>query len=297
MINRRASVLSDDTKRKMRQIAIHTKRQLRGMLVGDTRSAQKGIGFEFDQIREYQVGDDVRCIDWNATSRTGTVLIKQYTEERSRVIFLAVDVSASALFGSHEHTKRDRWNEIASVFALVAGRGNDLVGLILFTDTVELYIPPRRGAAHMMEIMEQLFSYVPRSKKTRYSTVFQYLLQLKKKQALVFVISDFIDQEEMQKEAVSYAKVASRMCDIIAVRCLDQRERSLVPVGFLHMEDIETGSMTLVDTRLIGQSWYEHRISEQNRQFRKWGMSMIDIVDTRCMVSDIINFFKRRMRY
>lgn len=291
------SLLTDDIKKKIRQITIHTKRALRGMLIGDTRSAQKGVGFEFDQLREYQVGDDVRCIDWNATSRTGSLLVKQYVEERSRTVFLALDVSASSCFGSSAHTKKERWNEIASILALVAGRGNDLVGLILFTDQVELYIPPRRGTAHIMTIIEHIFTYVPQRKKSSYAAVFSYLLQQKKRHALVFVVSDFIVQNETEKESFVPIKAIAATGDVIAVRYLDQRERQFVDVGVIELEDIETGQCISVDTQYLLPRWYEQRIAEQNRLFNKWRCSVIDLVDNRCMTSDIVLFFKRRMQY
>lgn len=291
------SMLTDDIKKKIRQITIHTKRTLRGMLIGDTRSAQKGVGFEFDQLREYQVGDDVRCIDWNATSRTGSLLVKQYIEERSRTIFLAVDVSASSHFGSSVHTKKDRWNEIASILALVAGRGNDLIGLILFTDEVELYIPPRRGTAHVMTIIEHIFTYIPQRKKSSYMAVFSYLLKQRKKHALVFIVSDFIVQCEAEKQSSAPIKVIAATCDVVAVRYLDQREKRFVDVGVIELEDIETGHCISVDTQYLSPLWYEHRIAEQNRLFKKWRCGVIDLVDNRCMASDIVLFFKRRMQY
>src|SRR3990172_8575591 len=176
----RASI-SPEVRKKIKEIEIHTRRLLRGSMVGDSRSEMKGTGFEFDQIREYSMGDDIRFIDWNASARNNTMLVKQYIEERSRAIFLAVDISASMFLGSGPESKHDIIAQVASVLALVSEAGKDRVGLILFSDEIELYIPPSQGKYHIATIMQELFTHVPRSKKTDISVVLKKLAALKKR--------------------------------------------------------------------------------------------------------------------
>lgn len=285
--------LSAEIKRKIRHITLYTKRQMRGMLVGDARSAQKGVGFSFDQIRDYAIGDDVRCIDWAATSRMSTLLVKQYCEERSRTILIALDVSASTLFGSGETIKRDRAAQIAAVLSLVAATGNDLVGLLLFTDEVERYIPPRRGTAHIMALMNEMFSYKGVHKKTDYNALCKRLCQIQKPGWVTCIVSDFIGDIPPSNTLKSLSKRG----DIIAIRCLDQRERTIDNVGFLPMQDLETGECILIDAR---KTVYLHSVDDADQQalvLKKGGIDLLDIPDTGCFVGSLITFFSRRMRY
>src|SRR5579872_4207588 len=179
---------------KIKQLEIFTRRLLNGALVGDSRSAIKGAGFEFDQIREYSFGDDIRFIDWKASARNDKLLVKQYIEERSRTIFLVVDVSRSSIFGSGLHNKQSRITELASVLALVAQHGKDRVGLLLFSDKVEAYIPPASSLHHIHHIMEQMLLFTSQRSETNISCALERLLSLKKSDAIVFLISDFIDE-------------------------------------------------------------------------------------------------------
>lgn len=291
----RQRYITEDVLRKIKQIEIHTRRLLRSALVGDSRSAIKGSGLDFDQIREYQQGDDVRFIDWNASARMNNVLVKQYIEERSRVVLLAVDISGSADLGSTDTLKHDIMAQVASVIALVTSSGKDRVGLILFSDDVELYLPPGRGRAHTHTIMEYVFGFKPKSRKTDISTALKKLASLKQRDAVVFIISDFIDSAINK----SYLSVASRLYDLIAVRCLDPREHALPSIGFLPIQDNETGQSMLVDLR--GKqgvhSFLHDRITAQNKVFKQYGVAILDVENNSSFIGDLIKFFRRRMRY
>lgn len=282
---------------KIKQIEIFTRRLLSGSLVGDSRSAIKGTGLEFDQIREYAPGDDIRFIDWKSSARTNKLLVKQYFEERSRTIFLVVDVSKSSLFGSVESTKYDSAAQLASVLALVARYGKDRVGLLLFSDHVEQYIPPASSSHQARRIMEELFSHQPKHSHTKISVALQHLLAFQKKDALVFLISDFID-DEMD----SFFAQAAKRYDLIAMRCLDVVEKVVPLVGFVTVEDIETGEPLLLDLRNKTDNkvkkFLATRIDEQNKIFKKYGVDLLDVVPSReHYIADIVRFFRRRMMY
>jgi len=288
--------VAKDVLRKIQRIEIYTKRLLKGTLIGDSRSALKGTGFEFDQIREYQVGDDVRSIDWNASARMNSLLMKQYIEERSRTVFLVIDVSKSSIFGSTTSGKRDIIAQVASVLALVSDFGKDAVGLLLFSDVVEEYIPPGRGSFHVRKIMELLFSFQSNKVKTQISAAFAHLLQLKKKDAIVFVVSDFIDSQlavYLPQMAIAY--------DLIAIRCLDDREKQLPSIGFIVAQDIETGQIVTLDMRKAATShpsfFLKDRLAKQNKLFKKYGVDVLQISQQHDFVGDIIRFFRKRMQY
>jgi len=288
--------ITKDILRKIKRIEIYTKRLLKGTLVGDSRSALKGAGFEFDQIREYQLGDDVRFIDWNASVRTNSFLVKQYVEERSRTIFLVVDISQSSTFGSTDTSKRDIIAQAASVLALVSDYGKDLVGLLLFSDMVEEYVPPGRGAFHVRRIMELLFSYQAKQKKTKVSEAFEHLLRLKKKNTLIFVISDFIDGQ-----LATYLPQMAAAYDVVAIRCLDDHEKQLPLVGFIATQDIETGQIVTLDMRntKVAQTlpFLKNRLVEQDKLLKKHGVDLLKISHKHDFVGAIIRFFRKRMQY
>ena len=286
-------MISREYLKKIKHIEIYTRRLLSGAMVGDSRSQVKGSGLEFDQIREYQFGDDVRFIDWNASSRMNKVLVKQYIEERNRTILLAVDVSASNFFSSTDRLKHDFIAEIASVLALVASYGKDNVGLILFTDQIEAVVPVGAGSNHVRLIMEKLFTYKPERKKTDVNVALEYAAKMKRNDAILFVISDFIT-EKFEK---NLARVAA-IYDVVAIRCLDKNENHIPNVGFLTIQDVETGQQATIDTRQKTVNQYlSKRIEEQERLFAKCGIDHLEIVNNKPFAGDLIRFFRRRMRY
>lgn len=286
-------MVSSDVLKKIKHIEIYTKRMLSGAMVGDSRSAVKGSGLEFDQIREYQFGDDVRFIDWNASSRANKVLVKQYIEERNRTILLAVDISSSNFFSSSNTLKHDFVAEIASVLALVADYGKDNVGLILFSDQVEAFIPVGTGRNHVRLIMEKLFTQPAARKKTNINVPLEYAAKLKRKDALLIIISDFIATNFEKNLALTAA-----MYDVVAIACVDKNETHLPNVGFLEVQDSETGNRHILDTRSATLNHYlEQRCSEQERLFKKCGIDSLLLMNNKPFAGDLIRFFRRRMRY
>lgn len=285
-----------EIQKKIRHLEISTRRILSGSLIGDSRSALKGFGFDFDQIREYHVGDDVRFIDWKSSSRTNQLLVKQYIEERNRKIIIVVDISASSLYGSLNVMRAELHAQLAGVLALVSSYGQDAVGLLLFSDMVECFIPPARGRMHIHMIMQRLFAYTPRRTKTHINVALEYLAQLRNTQAVVCMISDFIDTgfEKM-------LRTIGRRYDVIAVRSIDRRERSFEDVGFLSVHDPETGQEYVLDTRArAGKKCTEYlhnRLHQQRSLFKKHGISLLDMEIGKPFMQDLVTFFRRRMVY
>ena len=288
--------ISPDIVSKIKQLEIFTRRLLNGSLVGDSRSAIKGTGFEFDQIREYSYGDDIRFIDWKASARNNKLLVKQYIEERSRTIFLAVDVSYSSIFGSGACSKQDRIAEIASVLALVAQHGKDHVALLLFSDVIEEYVPPGNSLSHVHHVMERLLSHTAKQSKTDISVALKHLLHTKKRDAIVFLISDFIDDG-----LGAYLAQAAKCYDLIAVRCLDENEVAMPTVGFLTVHDLETGEMVEIDVRNDRsrvKKFLAARVDAQNKLFKQYGVDLLPVCPKKSdYLADMIKFFARRMMY
>jgi len=289
--------LSPEIIRKIKQLEIFTRRLLNGALVGDSRSAIKGTGFEFDQIREYNCGDDIRFIDWKASARNNKLLIKQYIEERSRTIYLAVDVSHSSIFGSGISNKQERIAEIASVLALVAQHGKDRVGLLLFSDEIEEYVPPANSLQHIHALMEKLLTIRPRRAHTNISVALKQLLSTKKSDAIVFLISDFIDDK-----LETYLGQASKRFDVIAVRCLDANEKMMPPVGFVMTQDLETGDLIELDIRHKNSFHIKNvlagRLESQNKLFQKHRIDLFEISPERTdYLIKLVRFFRQRMMY
>ena len=288
-------MVSKDIRKRIRQIEIHTKRLLSGSLVGQSSSAVKGSGFEFDQIREYQQGDDVRFIDWKSSARMDKLMLRQYIEERSRCIILAVDVSVSSFFGSSKKTKHQVMCELAGALALAGDHAKDRVSLLLFSDVAELFIPPNTGQKHVRYLLEQLFSYTPKHKKTSVTAALEHIAKLNVKDAVVFLISDFIGP--------SFDKalgIVAKKYDTIAIRCLDKNELTMPRVGFLSLIDDETGVEATIDTR-SGTSpinkYCNERLFKQNKIFSTSGVDLLDIKSTQPYVHDMVRFFKKRMLY
>jgi uncharacterized protein (DUF58 family) len=284
--------LTQEVPNKIKQIEIQTRRLLSGTQVGDYSSAQKGSGLEFDQLREYQLGDDVRFIDWNASARTNKILVKQYIEERNRTIILLVDQSASTFYGSAISLKSDVIAQVASVLALVADYGKDNIGALLFSDQVKQVIPPRSGRKHVHNLMESFLSQEPAG-KTSLKIALERLIALQKKDAIVFILSDFFDTGYE-----NLLKIAAKKFDVIAVRCLDKLENKFDAAGFLTIEDPETHEQVTIntDSRLL------HNFLQQEQQaiaenLKACGVELIDIRTNRSFIPDIIRFFKRRMMY
>ena len=288
-------MLSPEIIKKIRLIEIHTKRLLSGILVGDHSSARRGSGFDFDQIREYQMGDDVRFIDWNSSAKMNKLLVKQYIEERNRTVIIVVDISSSHFFSSSNLSKSDVIANVAAVLSLVTDYGKDHASLILFSDEVELVIPPGTGQKHIRHIMQKLFTHKPKKRGTNISAALKCLATMKPKNAIVFLISDFIDQNFKRS-----LQVMSRQYDIVAIRCLDTNEITFPSVGFLTVHDIETDEQCLLDTRSDSSSlsaFLEQRLSGQVTLFKQCGIDYFQVSPDKPFIGDIIRFFRRRMMY
>ena len=284
--------LSKDVLQKIKQIEIHTRRLLSGTMIGDYSSAQKGTGLEFDQIRDYQMGDDVRFIDWNASARNNKLLVKQYIEERNRTIMLLVDVSGSTSYGSTPLLKSQVITEVASILALVSDYGKDHIGALLFADEVEKVIPPARGRKHVHLLMEHLLTQQS-SGATSIKSALERLVSGHKQDSVVFIISDFFDSGYEK-----LLKIAARKHDVIAVRCLDPREKSFPLKGFLAVKDPETDLEAEIE---IGASdveafLKEHRLKTAST-LKKCGVDLLEVQTDRPFMGEIIRFFRKRMRY
>lgn len=289
-------MLSPELLKKISFIKIYTKRLLNSSMVGDCRSAQKGSGFEFNQIRDYQLGDDVRYIDWHASARNNKLLVKEYIEERNRTIIIALDISASTLFSSQEVSKQHILQQVAAVLTIVASYGKDRIGLLLFADDVEVFIPPNASSGHIHHLLETIFNHVPRGKGTNLEVASKRLLSLKTKNSLLILVSDFLDISVER-----WVKLMAPAYEILAIRCLDPLERNVPSLGFLTLKDLETGQECLLDTRRRHRksmaTLLELRASEQKKMFRKYGIDCLDLVNNEAFVGDVVRFFRRRMVY
>lgn len=289
-------MLSPELIKKIAYIEIYTKRLLSSSMVGDSRSAQKGSGFEFSQIREYQMGDDVRFVDWHASARCDKLLVKEYIEERNRTIIIALDVSSSTSYSSSLFAKMDVMKQVAAVLSIVAAYGKDRIGLLLYSEDVELLIPPSASSGHSRLILETIFNHRPQGKGTNVGAACQRLLSLKSKNSLIILISDFLDTS-----IDPWVKLLAPAYEILAVRCLDPLERTMPNVGFLTLTDIETGQECVIDAR---KKWHknvanklEARATDQLKNFKKYGIDYLDLVNNETFVGDVIRFFRRRMSY
>ncbi len=253
--------------KKIRQIELRTNRIVTETLAGQYHSVFKGQGMNFDEVREYQPGDDVRAIDWNVTARMNHPFIKKFVEERELTLMLLVDVSGSGLFGSLEQSKRELAAEIASVLAFSAIRNNDKVGLILFSDEVEKFIPPRKGRSHVLRVIREVLFYEPKHRGTDLNAALEFLLRVQSHKAIAVVISDFIGSpaiprregsrrpkpqmmllESLAQASFTLLRQANRRHDLVAVQVTDPRELELPALGRLVFQDAETGEIVEVNT-------------------------------------------------
>lgn len=238
------TLLPGEVLRKVRLIEIGTRRLVNSVLAGQYHSAFKGQGVEFAEVREYVPGDDVRSIDWNVTARTGAPHVKIYSEERELTVMLAVDISGSSAFGSARQLKREVATEIAALLAFSALRNNDRVGLMLFSEEPELYVPPKKGRGHGLRVIRELVTAQARGKGTNIGAGLSQLQQLLHRRAVIFVISDFLDAGDCER---SLRSLALRH-DVICLRMTDRREAEIPDVGLIELEDPETGETLLVDS-------------------------------------------------
>ncbi|MBO4304316.1 MAG: DUF58 domain-containing protein [Lentisphaeria bacterium] len=281
---------------KVRKIEIKTKRMVDELTGGAYHSVFKGRGIEFSEVREYTFDDDVRDIDWNVTARTNVPHIKKYSEERELTVILAVDISASGLFGSAELSKREKMTEGAALLALSAIRNNDKVGLLLFTEETELYLPPRSGRTHGLRLIRELLGAEGRKKGTNIASALETLAKVLKKRAVIFLISDFIDGNDYEKTL----KIVARKHDLVAMRVLDEKELSLPVLPGLELLDAESGKSFSFSA--TGKNPEKFRIAaekEEREVSELCRRSKVDLIDVRCgedLVRPLMSFFRSRKK-
>ncbi|HIF23505.1 MAG TPA: DUF58 domain-containing protein [Gemmatimonadetes bacterium] len=282
--------------KKVRRIEISTRGLVNEVLSGEYHSVFKGRGMNFAEVREYQYGDDIRSIDWNVTARTGAPFVKVFEEERELTVMLVVDVSASGDFGTRERMKGEVAVEICALLAFSAIKNNDKVGLIIFSDQVEKFVPPRKGKRHVLRVLRELLYHRPEGRGTSIRAALDYLNHVQRKKAVTFLVSDFRDSGFEKALAV-----AGRRHDLIAVRVGDLRERELPSLGLLELEDPETGERVVVNTSdaRFRAAFTERSLAsrgELDRTLRRGKVDVIDIETGEPYVRPLMRFFKDRMR-
>lgn len=281
---------------KIRQIEIRTKHLVNDVFSGEYHSVFKGRGMEFAEVREYEPGDEIRSIDWNVTARLGRPYIKRFIEERELTVILMADVSASGHFGTVNQMKSEITAEICALLAFAAIQNNDRVGLLMFTDQIEKFIPPKKGRTHILRVIREVLYTRPHHTGTDLTQALEYLNRLLTRRSIVFILSDFLTEDYMKP-----LRVASKRHDVVAVTITDPRELSLPGVGLIELEDAETGEEVLVDT---GDASWRRQYAEYNealreardQQFRVTGVDAIHIRTDEPYIDPLLQFFKLRER-
>ncbi len=284
-----------DLLKKVRKIEIKAKGLSHNIFAGEYHSAFKGRGMTFSEVREYQYGDDVRDIDWNVTARQNRPYVKVYEEERELTVMLVVDVSGSKDFGALGEMKRDMMTEIAATIAFSAIENNDKVGLLLFSDKIENFIPPKKGKKHILLIISQLLNYQAESKGTDINMALEYMTSALKKRCTAFVISDFLDEKDYYKSL----SIANHKHDVIAVQVYDKREAQLPNVGLMKVADAETGAERWVDTssRRVRQAydrWWYERQQAMTDIMQRSNVDVAQVATDEDYAKTLMALFKRR---
>jgi uncharacterized protein (DUF58 family) len=281
---------------RIRRIQITTNRLVKESLAGEYHSVFKGRGMEFDEVREYQHGDDVRTIDWNVTSRAGHPFVKRYVEERELTVMLLIDMSSSGAFGSAQKMKSEIAAEISAVLAFSAIKNNDRVGAILFTDCVEKFIPPRRGSTHVLRVIREVLFHKPAHAGTCIQKALEHLNLVVHKRSVVFLISDLLDQGFERS-----LKAANHRHDIVIIQILDPRERELPDVGILEIRDAETGEIVRMDTSLpwvrstFRENW-ERNQARLSKLFDSHHMDHLTLETDKPYDVPLVRFFEERAK-
>ncbi len=282
--------------KKIRALEIKTRGLVQTVFAGDYHSVFKGRGMNFDEVREYQPGDEIRAIDWNVTARLGTAFVKKFTEERELTVILVVDVSASGSFGSSSQSKRELAAEVACLLAFSAIRNNDKVGLLLFTDQVELYIPAKKGRSHTLRLIREILFFQPQSRGTNAALALRYLNKVVTRRAVVFFVSDFQTGDFTRELAVT-----GRRHDFIAIHVQDERERILPDVGIITLEDAESGEQIEINTgnrstRTHFTELAEAQSADLQRTLHRNNIDTISLQTDRDYLPELRSFFKQRER-
>ncbi len=284
----------NDIAHKIKEIEIYAKRLMRINLLGNARAVKKGFGLEFDQLRDYQIGDDVRAVDWKSSARMNKLLIKQFNEDSHRTLLLVIDNSASVWYGSHALLKQELINKIASIISLAGLLAKDAIGLLIVSDQVEVYIPPKKGKIHFNVLLEKIFSFQKSEKTTNLNAAFEQIINTRKKNMMVFVISDFIDEFDKK------LSLLSRLHEVIAIRVHDNFELQFPHMGLVTMRDSETGQEKVINTKNMKHNSFNYylsqRIQEQKIIFARNKIDLLDIHIKQDAISSLIDFFRMRKR-
>ncbi len=284
--------------KKVRAIQIKASHMVDDVLAGEYSSVFKGRGMEFDEVRQYVPGDEIRTIDWNVTARTGIPHVKRFVEERELTVVLLVDLSSSGRFGTVRQLKSEIAAEICALLAFSAIRNNDKVGLVLFTDRIEKYVPAKKGNKHVLRVIRELLDFRPRGGETDIGGALEYLTRVVRRRAVVFLVSDFLaDPLSFEKPL----KLAGRRHDLIAISIADPREVEIPSLGLLELEDIETGESLVVDTRSLRiRAGYREKgqraAKDRSNLFRRIDVDQIGVQTDRPYLESILRFFKMRER-
>jgi uncharacterized protein (DUF58 family) len=286
-----------DTKellKKVRKIEIKTRKLSDHIFSGEYHTSFKGRGMTFSEVRQYQYGDDIRAIDWNVTARYNEAHVKVFEEERELTMMLMVDISGSESFGSKSQFKKEIVTEIAATMAFSATQNNDKIGLVLFSDQMELYIPPKKGRSHVLRIIRELIEFKPKSNKTDISKALEFLSSTQKKKAIVFLISDF-----MGLNYDTTLKIAAKKHDITGIRVYDPRDETIPNIGIVEMVDAETQETRAVDTtskkvRLAYEKHYQKQLSYFKESFQKSGSGVVNTRVDESYVTKLLTYFKSR---
>ncbi len=287
-------MLSEDLLKKIQAFHFRSRHLASDLFAGQYESAFKGQGIEFAEVREYQPGDDIRSIDWNVSARFGRPFVKVFHEERELTVILLLDLSGSQLFGTRSRFKRELLAEIAGMLAFLAIRTNDKVGTILFSSRVEKFIPPQKGAAHVWQLIKEIFTYEPRDKTTGIDAALVYLNKAIKRHAIAFLISDFMDTG-FEKSL----KITARKHDLSVIRISDPAEEELPDLGLVNLFDPEAGRTVLVNThnRQLRRNWHRYRqkhLADTAELFRRSGVDFVDIRTDGSAVKPLMRLFERR---
>jgi uncharacterized protein (DUF58 family) len=283
---------------KVKRIEIRTRGLVNELFGGEYHSVFKGRGMTFSEVREYQPGDDIRLIDWNVTARNGSPFVKVFEEERELIVYLLVDVSASGEFGSIQQLKRDMGAEIAAVLGFSAIKNNDKVGLILFSDDIEKYVPPKKGKSHVLRVIRELLYVKPKRTGTSIKNALDYLLKVAKRRSVVFILSDFLDDDYWTS-----LKIVNRKHDLIGIRLYDPAETEIPEFGLAKVEDPETGEAFWIDSsskeaRDRLKKEIIHKTESFKKKTIKTGLDLIPISTDQDYVDPLMSFFRlREKRY
>jgi uncharacterized protein (DUF58 family) len=292
-------MIPKDILEKILRIDITTNRLVTDVFAGAYHSVFKGRGMEFEEVREYQPGDDIRTIDWNVTARTGHPHVKKYVEERELTVMILVDASASVHFASTGQMKNKLAAEIAAVLAFAAIRNNDKVGLLMFTDEPELFIPPKKGKSHVLRVIREILYFKPRRKATDLPKMLEFLTKILRRRSTVFVISDFLGDNADYSVLRKSMRIAKQHHDLIAITLTDPREIDLPDCALVELTDAETGNKIVIDTaqRLLRKDYHQRALDfmkERSRLFDAIGIDHIDISTHVPYTKALVSFFAQR---